>query len=123
MCIHILFDRREIMETENVKIKQPARSALTTTPIRVHKSTAKALQSIVAKINKIPMGKKVTIDQVISKAITLLTDTHIHEIKESTYTSKDLLDLEYKKFCKLNGPISKDEFIRKLLTTTVGGQQ
>lgn len=111
------------MDTEIVEKKQATPKVLTTTPIRVQKSTFKIVQGIVNKINKLPMGKKINADQIIYKSLSLLTDVHLQEIKESTYTSKDLLDLEYKKFCKLHGSISKDEFIRKILTTTIGGQQ
>ena len=90
-----------------------------TIPIRINKHTARLLRSIVAKLNRKALGKKAKADQVISKALSLLTEEHFEEIKESTYDSKDRLEIEYRKFCKQNGSISKDDFLKKILSAAL----
>lgn len=90
-----------------------------TIPIRIHKNTARILKTMLARLNKKSIGKKVRADQVIAKAITLLTDAHLDEIKESTYDSQDRLEIEYRKFCQQNGSISKDAFLKKLLSAAL----
>ena len=86
-----------------------------TVPIRIYKSTARLLRSIVTKCNRKSLGRKVKVDDVIQKALTLLQDSHLDEIKSSTYSSQDQLEIEFKSYCKVHGAISRDEFLRILL--------
>ncbi len=86
-----------------------------TVPIRIHKSTARTLRSIVTKLNRKAHGKKVRPDQVISKALSLLTEVHLAEIEKASYDSKDQFEIEFKKYCQKNGSISKDDFLKKVL--------
>lgn len=94
-------------------------SVSNTIPIRIHKSTARLLKSIVTKLNRKPIGRKVRAEQVITKALGLLTEADFEEIKESTYDSKDRLEIEYRKFCQKNGSISKDDFLKKILIAAI----
>lgn len=96
----------------------PAKSNSTnsnTVPIRIHKSTARLLRSLLLSVNKKKLGKRVKADQIISKALALLTDDHLEEVKTTTYSSADHLEVEFQKYCAKNGAISKDEFLNKLL--------
>ena len=90
-----------------------------TVPIRLHKSTARQLRSIVTKCNRKSHGRKVKADDVIQKALLLLQDSHLEEIKSSTYSSQDQLEIEFKKYCQQRGSISKDEFLKLLLHCSV----
>ncbi len=90
-----------------------------TVPIRIHKSTARILRSIVTKLNRKAHGKKVRPDQVISKALTLLTEVHLAEIEKASYDSKDQFEIEFKKYCQKNGNISKDEFLKRLMAAAL----
>ncbi len=90
-----------------------------TVPIRIHKSTARILRSIVTKLNRKSHGKKVRPDQVISKALSLLTDVHLAEIEKASYDSKDQFEIEFKKYCQKNGNISKDEFLKRLMAAAL----
>lgn len=108
------------METTNAKVKSEIPKVSTTTPIRLHRSTIKMLKSVVNKINKMPYGKKISMDQLITKSLTKLTEDDLQQIKTLTYTSMDLLEMEHKKYCNNHGNISKDEFITKILLPNCG---
>lgn len=100
---------------------KPAKSSpvSNSVPIRINKTTARLLKSIVTKCNKKSHGKKVRVDDVIQKALSLLQEGHIEELRIATYTSQDQLEIEFKKFCQTNGNISKDEFLKKLLSAAL----
>jgi hypothetical protein len=100
----------------NISKKQTKKSKSNTTPIRVLKTTAKTLKGIVQKLNKKPLGKKIRVDDLILKSLSLLEDEHFEEIKNSTLTNADRLEMKYQEYCRVNGPVSKDEFLGKLLT-------
>lgn len=85
-------------------------------PIRVSRSTARLLRSIIAKCNRKSHGRKVKADDVIQRSLQELQDSHFEEIKESTYSSQDRLEIEFKKYCQQNGNISKDKFLSLLLS-------
>jgi len=96
-------------------IKNKRRPKPNTTPVRLLKSTAKELKSMTLSLNKKPLGKKARIDDVIVKALSLLEEKHLEEIRESTLSNADKLELSYREYCKANGQISKDEYIGRLL--------
>lgn len=105
----------EPTELPSASTKTPA-SPSNTIPIRIHKSTAKQLRTIATKCNRKSHGRKVKADDIITTALELLTDDHLEKIKQATYSSSDQLDIEFKNFCKDQGAISKDEFLRFLLS-------
>lgn len=88
---------------------------LNTVPIRVTKGTARTIRSIIHKLNKKPLGRRVVFDDVVSTAVSLLQDKHFEAIKESTYSGKDHMELKYKEYCRINGYISKERFLEILL--------
>lgn len=103
------------MEQEKTTPKAVKKVQLNTIPIRVHKTTAKNLKTILLKLNKKSLGRKVKHDDLIQKSLTLLNDEHLEEIKQSTLSNSDRLDMAYQEFCKKNGQISKDEYFGLLL--------
>ncbi len=90
-----------------------------TIPIRIKKSTARILKSHLNICNRKSHGKRVKADAIIVKALSLLNETHMDEIRQATYTSQDHLEIEYKKYCSSHGNISKDEFLKILLSTAL----
>ncbi len=102
-------------QTNDVRSAPTAKTTLNTLPIRVKKSTARTLRGLVKKLNKKQLGRKVVADDVIAKAISLIESKHLEEIKILTYSSIDLLELEFIEYCQKNGPISKEVFLKKLL--------
>ena len=99
----------------NMPKKQTKNNKSNTTPMRVLKTTAKTLKSMVQKLNKKPLGKKIRVDDLILKVLSLIEEKHFEEIKNSTLTNADRLEMKYQEFCRANGPVSKDEFLGKLM--------
>ena len=100
-------------------IKAKKKVVQNTTPIRVKKTTLRSIRQILNRLNKKIHGRKVVVDDVVSMALSLLQDKHLEEIKEMTYSSQDHLDLQYQKYCKLNGYISRNEFLAMLLKASL----
>ena len=98
---------------------QPSKPASTTVPIRLNKSTARTLKSIANKLNRKSHGRKVKVDQIVAKAITLLEVEHLEQIKEETYSSGDRIEMEFRQYCKRHGSISKEEFLAKVLAAAL----
>lgn len=96
-------------------IKTKKKSVQNTAPIRVKKTTFRSLRQLLSRLNKKVYGRKVIADDVISRALCLLQDEHFQEIKETTYSSQDRLNLQYEEYCKVNGQVSKEEFLEMLL--------
>lgn len=97
------------------KTNSKQKSTQNTTPIRIKKQTHRALRSILKKANNKASGRNVKADDVITTAISLLTDEHIKDLQEATLTNADKMDRRYKDYCSKNGFISKDQFLGKLL--------
>jgi hypothetical protein len=95
--------------------KSSKKPQLNTMPIRVSKATAKTIKSLIQKVNKKSYGKKVRPDDLIQKSISLLTDDHLEEIKQSTMSNSDRLEIAYQEYCKSHGTISKDDYFGLLL--------
>lgn len=110
------------MEQEKTTPKIIKKAQLNTTPIRVHKTTAKALKSILTKLNRKPHGRRVKHDDVIQKSLTLLNDEHLEEIKQSTLSNSDRLEMAYQEYCKQNGQVSKDEYFGLLLKQNLASE-
>lgn len=104
------------MEQQTTKEEKTSKkNQVNTTPIRVLKTTAKTIKVMLQKLNKKTFGKKLRPDDLIQKAISLLTDEHLEEIKQSTMTNSDRLEFAFHEYCKAHGQISKDEFFGLLL--------
>lgn len=98
----------------SIPTKSPSSS--NTVPIRLSQATARLLRSIVTKCNRKSHGRKVKADDVIQKSLALLEEQHFEEIKSLTYSSKDHLEIERKKYCQQHGAISKEDFLKLLLS-------
>ena len=103
------------MNNQSPTQKQKKKIVHSTTPIRVKKSTARQIRSFLNKANRKALGRKVTTDDLVSKAILLLEDSHIEEIKSQTYSSQDQLEIQYQEYCRKNGSITKEKFLEILL--------
>ena len=103
-------------ETENKANKPKKKVTYNTTPIRVRKATSRGIRTLLNKLNRKLLGRKVTADDIIFKALDLLTEGHLEAIQRATYSSKDHLELQYQEYCKINGHITKDKFLEILLS-------
>jgi len=101
-----------VNKEKDTSTKKPTSNTI---PIRIKKATARTLKSIINKLNKKQFGRKVIADDVIDKALSTLNGEDLEEIKISTYSSADQLELQYRNYCRKNGYIDKEEFIKLLL--------
>ena len=104
------------IQNAEVATKSKKKPIYSTTPVRVRKATSRGIRTLLNKLNRKPLGRKVTADDLISTALNLLTDGHLEEIKQATYSSKDHLELQYQEYCKVNGQITKEKFLEMLLS-------
>ena len=104
------------IQNAEVTTKSKKKPTYSTTPIRVRKATSRGIRMLLNKLNRKSLGRKVTADDLISKALDLLTEGHLEAIQKATYSSKDHLELQYQEYCKVNGHITKDKFLERLLS-------
>jgi hypothetical protein len=106
------------MNTEIERVNTPGKPKLkpTTDYIRIRRETKKKILSELATINKKEHGKSVTPEQYIALAISLLSSSHVEQLKEQSLSNKDRLETEFKKYCSEHGKVTMDEFIGILLT-------
>ncbi len=94
------------------------KNIVSTVPIRVKRETKKRLQSELAKVNKKQFGRKVRLDALIDRAVSLLTEADLLNLQQASLSNVDRLEIKYREFVKTNATISKDEFIGLILTQT-----
>ena len=99
----------ESSNSQSTQNSSPKTSLTNTVPIRLSKSTSKTLRTIVNKCNKKSLGRKVKSEDVVSLALSLITDKEIEQIKTGSYSSQDHFEIKYKKYCENNGSITKDQ--------------
>jgi hypothetical protein len=67
------------------------------------------------KANKKDFGRRVKDSEIISMALTLMTDKEIKLLQEATFSEKDRLHMAHSEYVSKNGKITLDDFIGKLL--------
>ncbi len=117
------FINKEILAKEDVSYKKgvtikkvsPRKKKVVpgTVSIRIASSTGRT-RTMVNQLNKKTMGRQVIVDDVLFKSLNLLKDEHLDEIKRSTYSGDDLLNLKHKEYCELHGHITKEKFLKIL---------
>ncbi len=97
------------------RVQSKAKAKVRTDSLRVKKETKKKILTELANLNKKAFGRPITPDQYVSLAITLLRPEHLQELQEQSLTARDRFEQRYLEHCRLNGKISKDEFLATLL--------
>jgi hypothetical protein len=82
---------------------------------KISADSAKALSLISEKANKKDFGRRVKDSEIISMALTLMTDKEIKLLQEATFSEKDRLHMAHSEYVSKNGKITLDDFIGKLL--------
>lgn len=99
-------------ELQTTKKPKPVK----TDSLRVRKETKKKILSDLLSLNKKDFGRKLTADDYVQLAISLLTPDLLQKLKEKTLSNKDRLELKYQEYCSQNGKVTKDEFLGVLLS-------
>ena len=99
------------MDTPNVRKKtKPAFGFL-----RVRPETRKKVVQELERINKKEFGRKISLDRLVGLAITLIQPEHVKQLHDEALSNADRLELGYREYAAKHGPLSKDEFLGKLL--------
>ncbi len=77
--------------------------------------TGKLLKQLKDKINKKSFGRSIRDTEIISLSLGLIGNEHIQKLQESTLSEKDRLHLAHEDYVKVNGKITLDQFIGRLL--------
>jgi hypothetical protein len=104
------------MEIEQVPVKKDINKQ-TTFLKKIDLETFKLLTSIKDKANKKSIGRKVRDSEVLLAALRLIGAQQIKELQATTYSEKDRLALAHEEYQKLNGKVSLEQFINKLLSS------
>jgi len=84
---------------------------------KLDSESVRLLAQLKEKANKKNFGRKIRDSEIISVALKLVGPIHIKELQETSYTHKDRLALAHEEYQKINGKISLDAFIGKLLSS------
>ncbi len=103
-------------ETQNTK-PSTKKVKPSTDSLRVKRETKKKVLAELTAINRKEFGRKVTTDEYIALAVSLLKPEHLEKLREQSLTNKDRLEKRYQEYCVAHGKVSKDEYIGVLLLT------
>lgn len=103
------------MNPEAQTVNQKKAKALKTDSIRVKRETKKRIIAEVAALNRKEFGRKVTVDDYVALAVSLLKPDHCEQLKQQSLSNRDRLELRYQEYCAAHGKVSKDEFLGTLL--------
>jgi hypothetical protein len=95
---------------EKKKLSQPKEAFR-----KIEGEALKNLLSLRAKANKKDFGRSVRDSDIISLALTLVTDAHIQSLQEKTLSNKDRLGMKHADYMKKHGKIGYDEFLGLLM--------
>ena len=79
--------------------------------LRVKKGTKDNALKILETINKKDFGRKVSIDNLVTKALENVTKEDIELLQRKSLRNKDRQEIIYQLYCKKVKKISEDEFI------------
>lgn len=81
------------------------------TSLRVKKGTKDDALKILESVNKKDFGRKVSIDDLVTKALEKLTKEDIQLLQKKSLRNKDRQAIVHQFYCKKVKKVSEDEFI------------
>lgn len=81
------------------------------TSLRVKKGTKDDALKILESINKKDFGRKVSIDDLVTKALEKVTKEDIQLLQRNSLRNKDRQTIIHQYYCKKVKKVSEDEFI------------
>ena len=110
-------DQKQTAKTTKTKVK-----GSNAVPVRVHLSTKKKLQQLLATINKKEFGRKVKPDEVIYMGLCGIKESAIKTLQEQSMSNADKLELKHREYIKRNGRITRDEFLGVMMKGELAGR-
>jgi hypothetical protein len=90
-----------------------------TVPIRVHKDTARLIRRELAKLNKKDLGRRIKVDDFITKSISKITDDDRKTLQEQSLSNSDRLELLYREHSQGGGSLTREQFLGQILAATI----
>lgn len=103
----------------NEKVTKVAPKPSKYATLRVRKETRRRVLQEVTRCNKKDFGGKVKADDVVARAMSKFTAEDVKDLQEGSLSNIDLLDREHREYVAKNGPISRNDFIGKILSGEV----
>jgi hypothetical protein len=104
----------ESVKSESAKPESKSKAKPSTDSLRVRRETKKKILAELVILNKEGLGK-VTPDQYVALAISLLTSSHLEQLKQRSLTAKDRIEQRYREYRAQHGKVSKNDFLATLL--------
>jgi enoyl-CoA hydratase/carnithine racemase len=76
---------------------------------------AKLLAQLKERANKKTFGRRVRESDILAMSLKLVTQDHIKELQEATYSEKDRLEMIHAQYQKEHGKLTLDQFIGLLM--------
>ena len=101
------------MQIENQAIGKKYKAK--TAGLRVLRETKKRVLGDLVNLNKKDFGHRITTDDYISLAISLVKPADLEQLKNQSISNGDRIEIAFQDYCKAVGKIEKDEFLGLLL--------
>lgn len=88
--------------------------------IRIAPETKNMLDQILSEANNKELGSKVKPENVFTLALSLVKKEQIEALKSASLTNADKLELRYREHVKVHGPMTKDDFLGRVLSGDLG---
>ena len=103
------------VNSKGCESEQTKNKSVNSSPVRIAHGTKIKLDKILQRANKVRHGRKLKPDDLISYSLSLLTEDHLSEIRESTMTNKDRIDDLFAKLLKKDKGMTREKFLGMLL--------
>lgn len=84
-------------------------------PVRICSESKNKIDTILDRMNKERIGRKVKADDLISVSIDLLTDAHLEQISTKLLSNKERLEILFRQISKTKRGMNREEFLGLLL--------
>jgi hypothetical protein len=84
--------------------------------LAVHPATRDKIGRLLEEVNVKKYGRTVRADELVALAVDLLTKEHLETLRQGSLTTGDRVAMDYEKYVQENGPISKDEHLKMVIS-------
>lgn len=102
-------------ETVNEKKGKPGKANIYSV-LHVRKETRRKVLQDLAKLNRKDFGRRLRADEYVALAISKLTPEDMTKLVEGSLSNQDRLERGFKAYIAKNGPVTKDDFIGKIMS-------
>lgn len=84
--------------------------------IPVHPATRDKIASLLQQVNAKQHGRTVRADELLALAVNRVTQEDVEALRHGSLTTSDRVAMDYEKYVQENGPISKDEHLKMVIS-------